>query len=357
MNRQVCLAPDATNASIAVFGATGHTGRFVVRELARRGWVPVAVGRDPGRLAVSGFDRDGVATRVAALDDTASLGAALDGVAAVINCAGPFLDTADAIVAAAIRAGVHYVDVTAEQASASATLARFDEAARSAGVAVVPAMGFYGGLADLLCTAAMRGWEHADDVRVGIALDRWWPTAGTRATGRRNTARRVVIDAGELAPLGEPVPRTTIELPPPFGCQPVTAVPFTEVPLIAHHLGVRRLRTWLTDVALDDLRDPATPPPVPTDESGRSAQAFAVEVVARRSSDVRRAVASGRDIYAVTAPLVVEAIGRLLDPETPVAGAVAPGQIFDAADFLDALSPGHLQVTTGSDRREVGRGS
>jgi short subunit dehydrogenase-like uncharacterized protein len=54
--------------SVAVYGATGHTGRFVVAELARRGLVPVAVGRDKAKLAVAGFSAD-VETRVAPIDD------------------------------------------------------------------------------------------------------------------------------------------------------------------------------------------------------------------------------------------------------------------------------------------------
>src|SRR3546814_11225922 len=69
-----------------------------------------------------------------------------------IYCAGPFLGTATPLIEAALRAGVHYLDVTAEQAVAAATFERFDAAALRAGVVVAPAMAFYGGLADALAT-------------------------------------------------------------------------------------------------------------------------------------------------------------------------------------------------------------
>jgi hypothetical protein len=62
-------------------------------------------------------------------------------------------------------------------------------------------MGFYGGLGDLLATAAMGDWASADEIRIGIALDSWRPTLGTRLTGQRNTAPRLVITGGKLAPL------------------------------------------------------------------------------------------------------------------------------------------------------------
>src|SRR5215218_7938177 len=95
---------------IAVYGATGHTGRFVIAELLRRGFAAVAVARDDRRLAVSGFREQGIATRAATIDEPAALDSAFAGAAAVINCAGPFLDTAAAIAAAALRAGIHYLD-------------------------------------------------------------------------------------------------------------------------------------------------------------------------------------------------------------------------------------------------------
>jgi hypothetical protein len=50
-------------------------------------------------------------------------------------------------------------------------------------------------------------------------------------------------------------------------------------------------------------------------------------------------VASGRDIYAVSAPLAVEAVHRVLTGRTRMVGVASAGEIFDAPDFLRALSP------------------
>jgi uncharacterized protein YbjT (DUF2867 family) len=36
--------------SVTVFGAYGHTGRFVVSELLKREWTPILSGRDPDKL-------------------------------------------------------------------------------------------------------------------------------------------------------------------------------------------------------------------------------------------------------------------------------------------------------------------
>lgn len=288
-------------------------------------------------------------SRTANIEDPASLDRALVGGAAVINCAGPFLDTAQPLIEAALRAGMHYLDVTAEQPSALATFERFAASAREAKIVVVPAMGFYGGLGDLLATAAMGDWKSADEIRIGIALDSWRPTLGTRLTGQRNTAPRLVITDGKLTPLGNPAPTSSWAFPEPFGAQDVMELPLTESIVIGRHLRVSHLHNYINLAPLRDLRDSTTPPPEAADETGRSAQIFLVDVIVRNGMETRRAIARGRDIYAFTAPLVVEATQRILDGSAKGVGVLAPGEMFDAPSFLRALAP---ELTFES---EVGR--
>ena len=326
-------------AAVGVVGATGHTGRFVVAELLRRGIAPIAIARDAAALAALEFGEHEVERRRASIDDAKSLDRALDGAQAVIHCAGPFLDTADAVVDAALRAGIHYADLSAEQASARATLDRYDAAAREAGIAVVPAMGFYGGFADLLATAALGDWDDADRIDIMIGLDSWHPTQGTRATGARNTAQRVVVAEGRLAPVQSPRAEREWRFGDPLGQQTVVETPFSEIILLARHVKAEEVRTWLSSVALSDIHNPATPAPKAADGTGRSAQRFAVDAVARREGKIRRASARGRDIYAFSAPLVCEAVERLLDGRFTSAGAQPAGAIFAARDFLAALTP------------------
>jgi hypothetical protein len=89
-----------------------------------------------------------------------------------------------------------------------------------------------------------------------------------------------------------------------------------------------------------DLHDPETPTPTAADESGRSSQTFLVEVVARKGRERRRAFARGRDIYAITGPIVVEAVQRVVTAQATRTGVITAGKAFDARDFLESLSPG-----------------
>lgn len=174
---------------VAVYGAYGHTGRFVVAELLDRGFVPVLSGRDADKLKVLAESGSGLDARPASADDPAALDRALAGAAAVINCAGPFATTAAPVIEAALRAGIPYVDVAAEIEALVDTFARFTDRARASGAVIVPAMAFYGGLGDLLATAAMDDWTTADEAHIAYGLSSWHPTAGTRR-GRRARAVR-----------------------------------------------------------------------------------------------------------------------------------------------------------------------
>jgi Saccharopine dehydrogenase NADP binding domain len=332
------------NRKIAVFGAYGHTGRFVVAELCRRGFKPILSGHDADKLRAFGAAYRGLDLRAASIDDPVSLDRALAGAAAVINCAGPFLDTANAVIEAALRARMHYFDLAAEQAAVLDVFHRFSNPAREAGIVIIPAMAFYGGLGDLLATAAMADWPAADEIQIAVALDSWLPTRGTRLTGQRNTARRLIVSNNALEPLADPPPARALTFPAPFGTQSVVGLPLSEIITMSHHLRCPEIHAFMNLEPLQDLRNPETPPPTAVDESGRSAQIFLVEAIVRRGNVQRRAIARGRDIYAITAPLVAEAAGRVVGGLDKKAGVFAAGEIFDARDFLRSLHPEYLQV-------------
>jgi saccharopine dehydrogenase-like protein len=325
-----------------VFGAYGHTGRFVVAELYRRGYRPVLSGRDQDKLESFGARYPESELRVASAGNTPSLDRLLAGAAAVVNCAGPFIDTAAPLIEAAIRHGVHYLDVAAEQRVAIAAFGRYAESARDAGVVILPSVAYYGALGDLLATVAMGNWESADEVRIGIALDSWLPTQGTRETGRSNSGHHVLFTGGRHVPLPESSSTDGWDFPAPFGTLDVSELGTADQVTIPRHLATPEVRVSMNDAPLRDIGDPATPQPVPADEMGRSAQVFLTDVIVRRGAAERRAYAQGRDIYAVTAPLVAEAVERILDGRCKATGVLAAGEAFDAEDFLNALAPVHL---------------
>ena len=329
---------------VTVYGAYGHTGRFVVAELVKRGWSPVLAGRDPVKLEALGAQFSGLAVRAASVDDPAALDQALVGSSAIINCAGPFAETAPALIEAALRSKIPYLDVAAEIEANLDTLANYAERAREAGIIILPAMAFFGGLGDLLATAAVGDWPTVDEISIAYGLSSWRPTNGTRAAGQisrqRRNGRRIVFSNGRLEYRDDQAPVGEWTFPEPFGRQSVaTEFTMADAVTIPHHIPVPNLNSYMTTSAVGDLIDPATEPPSAVDDSGRSAQTFVVDVVARSNDETRRLSASGRDIYAVSAPLVVEALERILDGPARPPGVFTAGQIFEAENFLQSLAP------------------
>jgi hypothetical protein len=190
----------------------------------------------------------------------------------------------------------------------------------------------------------MGDWTAADEAHVAYGLSSWHPTVGTRAAGQvshdRRAGRRVRFTAGSLQYHDDKVSEQDWAFPEPLGRRAVIAeFTMADVVTVPSHLTVPEVRTYMTVEAARDLAGEDTPAPEPVDALGRSSQTFIVDVVVCAGGVERRATARGQDIYAVTAPLVVEAVERILAGHTRTTGLASAGAMFDAADFLRALTP------------------
>ena len=331
---------------IILYGAAGHTGAFVAAEMARRGWNAVLAGRDINKLAPIAA-RYGARAREVEVTEPAGLDALLSGAHALINAAGPFGDTAPPLIEAAIRSQIPYLDVTAEPFVAKEMFETYDRPAREAGIIVAPAFGFFGALGDLLVSGTRDDWDGADRIDLAFALDRWKPTKGTRLAGQRRAGRRLVQAGGrfEVRDPSQPVPMGHWTFDGAFGEQPMVGEFSTvDVVTITRHTRVGSIGTWINEAPLADLSEPATEGPEAVDESGRSAQRFAIEAVVHRGGEKRQARASGRDIYAITAPIICEAAEWILSGRARATGAASAAELFDARGFLTALSPDPLII-------------
>ncbi|HTU18212.1 MAG TPA: saccharopine dehydrogenase NADP-binding domain-containing protein [Gemmataceae bacterium] len=123
-----------------LYGANGYTGRLIAREAVVRGLRPVLAGRNA--VAVGALARElGLEHRIFSLDDAVATRAGLEGVQAVLHCAGPFAHTAEPMVNACLEARVHYLDITGEIRVFERLAAR-DTEAMAAGILLLPGAGF-----------------------------------------------------------------------------------------------------------------------------------------------------------------------------------------------------------------------
>lgn len=151
--------------SLLIYGATGYTGRLLADAAQARGLTPILCGRDAERLAAFAATL-GLQYRVAELN--ASFEKILEGISVVINAAGPFVSSSGAVVEACLRAGAHYLDLSAEL-SAIETVERYGAEAASRGIMLMPAVGFDVVPSDCLALHMARQLPRPTHLRLGIA--------------------------------------------------------------------------------------------------------------------------------------------------------------------------------------------
>lgn len=153
-----------------VLGASGFFGGVTARRLAegsvfrsvhiasrsaeKANNVAKALG-DKGQPVVVDFD-----------DEEAMIEAAQE-VDVVVNVTGPALETSLPGLLAAVRAGVHYCDISAEVGVLDAAMSHESEI-DAAGVGVVIGAGFHPGITDLLAIKAVDALDKADGVSIFI---------------------------------------------------------------------------------------------------------------------------------------------------------------------------------------------
>ena len=339
----------AADATIAVLGATGYTGRLVCDEARAAGLHLRLVGRRPSALQSLALAGEETATADAA--DEASLRRAFDGAAAVVSCAGPFLPLGDAPVRAAIAAGAHYLDSSGEQAFARLVYERHGAAAAQAGVVLLTCFGFDyvpGDFAARLAAAELD--EPLDEIVVAYSVTDIAASGGTRRTVGHVLAQPLVAwEDGRL--VKSRFAGTTRVVRFPFGEREVVEWAGTEPLTVPRHTQVRAVRSYvrsprrvpahaqrLARLAAPFVRLVARVGGDPAPEE-RARTRFAIVAEARSHGDGRRATLVGNDPYALTGRLLVRGAEALVAGEARGRGALAPAEAFDPRTFLARLDP------------------
>src|SRR5262245_22534852 len=96
-----------------IYGANGYTGVLVAERAIARGHRPVLAGRSKDKVKAVA-ERLGLPHVAFGLDDSSTVERELRGHDVVFAAAGPFAHTSEPLIAAALAAGVNYLDVTGE---------------------------------------------------------------------------------------------------------------------------------------------------------------------------------------------------------------------------------------------------
>jgi short subunit dehydrogenase-like uncharacterized protein len=349
---------------IAVYGATGYTGRLVAAELAAAGAELILSGRNRAKLdaLAAGIEGD-VAVKRATLDDPASLRGLLADCPVVVDCAGPFLHFGEPVLAAAVETGTHYLDTTGEQPYMNMAFERYGPSASETGVAVIPAMGFDYVPGDMIASLTAEGAGELDELALHYSWEGFTPSQGTaRTTLEIMRGGGVEWRDGAWAEVGGAAGRGSFDFPAPVGRRHMMWYPAGEQITVPRHIPVRNVRTTINAGGFTSERvaplfaaamRPAglamrTPlkrlaeavisrlPEGPT-PAQRDRMRWMIVCEARRGEVQRKGVISGKDVYGLTAAAICKGAMLAAKRGFDARGGLAPSQAFDPKDFLDGF--------------------
>jgi short subunit dehydrogenase-like uncharacterized protein len=169
---------------IALFGATGYTGRLTAEALVARGERPLLAGRNEQRVRAVAEELGGLDWAAADVGEPESVRALVDRGDVLISTVGPFVRFGETAVQAAIARGAHYLDSTGEPSFVRAVFERYGNGAEAAGCGLLTAFGndwVPGNLAGAL--ALREAGDAARRVEVAYyATGRLEASGGTRAS-------------------------------------------------------------------------------------------------------------------------------------------------------------------------------
>jgi len=357
------LSPQAQTGPIAVYGATGYTGRLVALELDRSGFEFRLAGRNQAKLAAVaaelGSDPE---TFTVAVDDGPGLESLMADCPVVIACAGPFSLHGEPILRAAVETGTHYLDTTGEQPFIQLAYERYGGAAMDNGTAVIPAMGFDYVPGDMIAALTAEGVGPLETIRLAYTTS-FQPTRGTMLSALE------MIKGGDLEwrdgglnPASQKISRGDFDFGPPIGTLAMTRYPAGEHLMVPRHIETDRVETMLSaESFLPPRLAPAMPLvarpagvlmrtpvrktvgslvqklPEGASPQARASARFTIACEAVGRERTRRGVISGHDVYGITAAFITKGAMLAATGQVEEIGGLAPSQAFDPETFLDGF--------------------
>jgi len=333
-----------------LYGAYGTTGRLILDDAVRRGHRPLLAGRDPSRLAALAA-QTGLPWIALPLDSpqSAAAAAALAGVSAILNAAGPFFATGAPIRRLCLEAGVSYLDVNGEIDDFVEALGD-DDMARAKRIAIVPGAGFGVVFGEALAAHVARRMPDAKWLRLSIDAVNASSSAGAAlSTASVLAGGGYAITGGELR--SRPIAFTTWRLKTQKGTLRFAAAPRAELVAALRFTGIQEIvtgvplslasaivmRTVGRRVGAMLLRRGAAKKAQAESPVNSNAQYLRSHVWAEAGNEAGERATSMLETgegYRLAAAAAVHAVEKLLE-KRPV-GALTPAQAF-GADFALSL--------------------
>jgi short subunit dehydrogenase-like uncharacterized protein len=326
---------------LLIYGASGYTGRIASHHAKSLGLDFIVAGRAKSTKAQDLAIELCANYRLFDLKAPEDIDIALEGISVLLNCAGPFMLTAEPLMAACIRKGVHYLDIAAELDSYQLAETK-DREARSANVMLLPGCG--GSVAMLGCLAG----KAVEQVECPVSIDISLYISGSISRGSAISAmENMSVDVFQRVDgaLIHAEIVSTIELDFDNGQGKVANFQTTlpDIITIWKSTGVGNIRTFV-HAASDAFPtgDLASLTDGPTKEERETAPYHAAVKVTAKDGTVTHAVLHTVNGYTFTGLASVEAARKVL-AGVAVLGFQTPAVVF-GNDFVLAIPKSEVRI-------------
>ena len=301
--------------TLMIYGATGYTGRMAAERAKELGLNLVIAGRNAGRLASLATELD-TPYRVFTADASQ-----LEGIDVLLNFAGPFAHTAEALMRACIASGTDYLDITAE-----INVYRLaEQLGAEADVMLLPGVGWDVVPTDCLAMHVASRVLQPQSLKIALQVPGAMSRGSAMSVGE-------IIGAGVMARVDGQLVATPDAQPQhlDFGNGPALCAPLSFGDLITawHSSAIPNIQMFvhITGEAFPE-GDLSLLPDGPTQAQRDTHRARAVAEVTGLDGTVARSVIETVNGYSYTPLAAVEAARRVLGGERR-AGFQTPAKLF-----------------------------
>jgi len=314
--------------TLMIYGATGYTGRMAAQHAKQLGLNLVLAGRNAERLASLAAEL-GTPYRVFTPD-----AAQLDGIDVLLNFAGPFAQTAEALMRACIANGTDYLDITAE-----INVYRLAERlGAESQVMLLPGVGWDVVPTDCLAMHVASRVQRPQSIKIALHV----PGAMSRGSAMSVSE---ILGAGVMARLDGQLVATPGAQPQylDFGDGPVLCAPLSFGDLVTawHSSAIPNIAMFvhITGEAFPE-GDLSLLPDGPSQGQRDAHRARAVAEVTGIDGSVARSVIETINGYSYTPLVAVETARRVLDGERRP-GFETPARLFGVG-FAQTIAGTHI---------------
>ena len=230
-----------TTPAWMIYGATGYSGQVIVERAVKAGMSPIVAGRSEGKVKALA-EQHGLDHRVFDIQALDKSDALISGVDLVLNCAGPFSQTAEVMIQACLKQQAHYLDITGEIAVFELA-ASLDQAAKDRGVVLCPGVGF-----DVIptdCVAATLKAMLPDATHLALGFD----SRSGFSPGTAKTSVEALPQGGKIRTDGVittvPLAAKTRKIDFGAGEKLAMTIPWGDVSTAYHNTGIPNIEVYI----------------------------------------------------------------------------------------------------------------